>query len=64
MPSRSASGSSSRPAQKKRWKARSAGRKADVDAVLGGDKAGRPADRRAGAAQRADQAIGAIAAAD
>ena len=39
------------------------GRKADADAVLGGDEAGRPAERRADAAQDADQDAGRRAAA-
>ena len=55
MPSRSTSGISSSPDQKKRCKRQVGGREADVDAVLGRDKAGRPAERRAGAAQHADQ---------
>ncbi len=58
MPSRSTIGSISRPDQKKRWKARSAHREANIDAVLGGDEAGRPAERRADAAQGADQDTG------
>ena len=60
MPSRSTTGISSRPDQKKRWKARSAGEKPIEMPCLAATKPAAQPKRRAGAAQHADQDAGGV----